>query len=83
MHIPTWNYVKYENRESEVFLVKDRLQKGVVLNLTLFITIMDDIIKEIRKKTKQLREDFRNLKRVRISECAFIDDVVMCAAQEK
>lgn len=50
----TCNYIRYEHQESEAFLVTDELRQGGILSSKLFITIMDDIIKEILLKTKQL-----------------------------
>lgn len=56
--------------------------KVELLRSTLFITIINDIIKEIRRKTKEKHVGWI-LEQVRISECAFEDDVIICVAQEK
>ncbi|KAF2887800.1 hypothetical protein ILUMI_18373, partial [Ignelater luminosus] len=51
--------------ESTENKAKDGLRQGRVLHPTFFITIMDDILKEVHRQTKQLHISFRNLKQVK------------------
>lgn len=76
------NYVRKDNMQSETFTVNDGLRQGGVLSPILFIIIMDDIIKEAQKSTKKAHIGYNNLKAVNLSECAFADDLLICANRE-
>lgn len=49
---------------SETFHINDGLQQGP----TLFITIMDDIIKSLNNKTKKVNISFHNLRIISLRE---------------
>ena len=76
------NYVRKDNSESNMFTIKDGLRQGGVLSPTLFIIIMDDVIKSTQQQIKKVYVGHHRLRPVTISECAFADDLVVCAANE-
>lgn len=49
----------------------------------LFTVFMDDIIRESRLNTKDLYVGFRNMQRVGIGECAYADDIMIVAENER
>lgn len=79
----TENCVIYQNMKSEMFNTNEGVRQGGSLSPLLFIIYMDDIIKETRRKTKPFRVGYRKLKEVEIRECAFADDVVLMANNER
>lgn len=83
MYHNTRNYVRLSHTRTEEFPVNDGLRQGGVLSPTLFITVMDDIIKETKSQTKPITVGYKNLQPITISECAFADDVVICGKSEK
>lgn len=58
-------------------------QKRDVLSLLLFVTMMDDIIKECAQEMKNLHRGCKKLQKIGIVKCAFVDDVVVLAVKEK
>nr|CAH7735643.1 unnamed protein product [Callosobruchus chinensis] len=56
---------------SESFGISDGLRQGGVLSPTLFIMVMDDIIKAVKGKTKKVHI---------YRPCAFADDLLLCAS---
>lgn len=50
----TRNYVRLDHKRTEEFPVKDSLQQGGVLSPTLFIIVMDNIIKETKCQVKPI-----------------------------
>lgn len=79
----TNNCVISRNMRSETFTTKEGVRQGGSLSPLLFITYMDDIIKESRKRTKQMYAGHRHLQTVNVSELAFADDVVLLASSEE
>lgn len=69
--------------QSEEFLTKEGLRQGGVLSPALFNIVLDDVFKEIKNKTKRLQVGHRNLQIVEISECAFADDLIVYAKNER
>ena len=78
----TRNYVRRDNAQSEEFVTEGGLRQGGVLSPALFIIIMDDILKEVKSKIRQIHVGYRNMKAVSISECLFADDLVILAGSE-
>lgn len=79
----TRNYVRTGNLHSEEFITKEGLRQGGVLSPTLFNVIMDDAIKEVKDHVKKLNVGYRNMEQIQIAECAFADDLVVFAKNEK
>lgn len=77
------NKVISHNRSSEEFITCEGLRQGGGLSPLLFITFMDEIIKECSRTTKKLHVGYKNMQRVDISEGAFADDVVIVTENEK
>lgn len=79
----TRNYVRTGNQQSEEFITKEGLRQGGVLSPTLFNVLMDDVIKEVKEKVRKHSVGYRNMEHIQISECAFADDLVVYAKNEK
>lgn len=77
------NYVRTNNQQSEEFLTTYGLRQGGVLSPLLFNVVMDDIIKKTKEKTTKLYVGHNKLQPVRVSVCAFADDVAIFAKSEK
>lgn len=76
-------YVRKNNLESQSFTIKDGLRQGGVLSPLLFIIVMDDIIKATKRESKKVRMGYYRLNPVELSECAFADDLMICAPTER
>lgn len=76
------NIVRTDNMQSREFPVNEGVRQGGVLSPTLFNLVMDEVIRETRKRTSSLSVGYRNLEPIRISECAFADDLVIFARNE-
>lgn len=79
----TRTYVRTGNLQSSEFVTSEGLRQGGVLSPTLFNVLMDDIIKEVKKKTRKLQAGYRKLEVLRIGECAFADDLTILARNEE
>lgn len=77
------SYIRKDNLQSTAFGITEGLRQGGVMSPTLFILIMDDIIKTTANKTKKVHIGFNKLSPVNVSVCAFADDLMICAAKEK
>lgn len=77
------NYVRISNWKSDIFEVREGLRQGGVLSPTLFIIVMDDIIKGTRDKIKKVHIGYNKLRPVEIGECVFADDITICAKSER
>ena len=77
------SYVRKNNMESQSFIVRDGLRQGGVLSPLLFILVMDDIIKATKRETKKIKIGYYRLSPVELSECAFADDLMICAPTER
>jgi hypothetical protein len=77
------NYVRSKNNRSKEFITVDGLRQGGVLSPLLFIIMMDEIIKKTKEKVKQVKIGHYKLTTVKISECAFADDLVVFGSTEK
>ena len=76
-------YIAKDNLTSEFFNIGAGLRQGGVLSPTLFIVIMDDIIKKIKDKTTAtVKLGYYKLQPVDLTVCAFADDVMICATNE-
>lgn len=71
------------NRTSQVFCTKAGLRQGGSLSPLLFLIFMDEILKECTKRTKKFQVGYKNMKMVEISECAFVDDIIVITGQKK
>lgn len=54
--------------ELKPFAVKDELRQGRVLGPTLFLVVIDDIMKKIEKKIRTMNVGYRNLKQVEAND---------------
>lgn len=79
----TRNSVISKNSNSEVFTSKEGVRQGGSLSPLLFITFMDELIRETEQRTKTVHIGYRNMERIEISECAFADDIAIIAGNEK
>lgn len=79
----TKNYIKTNNIDSANFQVMDKLKQGEDLSPTLFIVLMDNILWELKDKVHKLRIGYRKLEVVQQEECAFADDLMICAENER
>lgn len=79
----TNNCVISKNMKSEIFTTKEGVRQGGGLSPLLFITFMDDIIKECKLRLESMSIGYRKLQKEEITECAFADDVVLVANNEK
>ena len=77
------SYVIHRNRKTDTFKTNIGLRQGGVLSPILFNVLMDDIIRNCQERVKKLCIGYRTLKKVEISECAFADDVMILAENEK
>nr|CAH7719234.1 unnamed protein product [Callosobruchus chinensis] len=68
-------YIRKDHMSSESFGISDGLRQGGVLSPTLFIMVMDDIIKAVKGKTKKVHVDFYQMRAIDLSACAFADDL--------
>lgn len=73
------NRIIYNNQKSETFKTSEGLRQGGGLSPILFITYMDEIIKEANKTKKQVLVGYRNLQRIKVDIGAFADDIVLIA----
>ena len=62
------HYVCTDNLKSKEFITKECRRYGDVLGLTLFVVLMDDIIKEMKTIVKKLNVGYRNLAVMGITE---------------
>lgn len=69
--------------ETEEFKTEQGLRQGSILSPTLFLMIMDEVIKEATLTTKKLEIGYKNLGKVGITECVFADDLAVFAKSEK
>lgn len=76
-------YIRKDNSQSTEFPINDGLRQGGVLSPTLFIIVMDDVMKEVKKKVKTTQIGYYNLTPTEISHLAFADDLMICAPTEK
>lgn len=76
-------YVRKNNLQTEKFRIEEGLRQGGVMSPALFITVMDDVIKAITSRVKKVHIGYNKLKPIGISECAFADDVMICASKEE
>ncbi|KAJ3659567.1 hypothetical protein Zmor_011250 [Zophobas morio] len=83
LYSKTWNYVRTENKQSKKYRVKEGLRQGGVLSPTLFVMIMDDIMEEGKMSMKKMYVGHTKLQPVWLTDCAFADDITVCAAKEK
>ena len=65
-----------------MFEIKDGLQQGGILSPILFIIIMDDVIKATQKRVKSLLVGYNKLQPIKVSDCAFADDLVILAEKD-
>lgn len=79
----TRNIVRTKNMESQIFTVNEGLRQGSVLSPTLFKMIIDDIIKDVNRKTNPVYVGNWNLKPVYLKQCVFADDLVVFARYEE
>lgn len=77
------NSVITNNTESDSFRTTDGLRQGGSLSPILFITYVDEIIKQCTRKCKKATIGHINLQRVEVSEGVYADDVVIIARNEK
>ena len=63
--------------QSEEFVIKEMLRQEGASNHTLFIIIIDDVLKEIKSKIKQTHVGYKCLETMSIAECIFADDLVV------
>nr|CAH7736900.1 unnamed protein product [Callosobruchus chinensis] len=73
-------YIRKDHMSSESFGISDGLRQGGVLSPTLFIMVMDDIIKAVKGKTKKVHVGFYQMRAIDLSACAFADDLLLCAS---
>lgn len=83
MYKNTRNYVRTNNSESEEFVTKEGVRQGGVLSPTLFNIILDDVAKEVKGHIKKLHVGYRYMEPIFITECAFADDLMIWAKNEK
>ena len=74
------NYVRTHNSRSTTFSTNDGLRQGGVLSPTLFIILMDDVVKKCNEKTKKLHIGYNKLQPSNLSECVFADDIALFAS---
>lgn len=79
----TINYVRTGNMKSDEFNTVEGLRQGGVLSPILFVLLIDEVIKETRTKTKTLKVGYRHMQPTEITECAFADDLILFASNEK
>uniref|UniRef100_A0A1Y1MCV0 Reverse transcriptase domain-containing protein n=1 Tax=Photinus pyralis TaxID=7054 RepID=A0A1Y1MCV0_PHOPY len=78
------NRVIKGNLKSESFTTKAGLRQGGVMSPLLFTIFMDNIIKQCQKKiNKKLHVGYKNMTRIEIAACAFADDIVITAKNQK
>lgn len=71
------------NLKSEEVIAKEDLRQEGVLSPTLFGVVMNDATNEIKTKVKMLNVGYRNLALLGIIDCAFTDNLVTFARNEK
>ena len=64
----TTNYIRTGNETTEEFITTKGLRQGGALSPMLFILFLDNIIKNIKDKTKKVEAGYYNLTRMTISE---------------
>lgn len=79
----TRNCVISKNMISGEFVTKEGVRQGGSLSPLLFITFMDELIKETQELVKPMIIGYRNLETVSVSEYAFADDIAVVARSEK
>lgn len=79
----TRNYVVSNNATSEEFKTTKGLRQGGVMSPALFTALLDEVMKRCHEKIKKLHLGFRRMKPIGASVCAFADDVVIIAGNEK
>lgn len=77
------NKIRRGTMETEEFKTEQGLRQGSILSPTLFLMIMDEVIKEATLTTKKLEIGYKNLGKVGITECVFADDLAVFAKSEK
>lgn len=77
-------YVRKETCSLEMFIKHDGLKQGFVLNTTLFLLIMDDIIMVTERELQKLHIGYNKLNPTKISERAFADDpIIFCVSGKR
>lgn len=79
----TRNYIRTNNADSEEFTTGEGLRQGSVLSPTLFNLILDDVTKEVENEVGKVLVGYRNMEPVYLAQCAFADDLMICAKSEK
>lgn len=71
--------MKKGNELSDNFITKDGVRQAGALSSASFIMIIEDVIKKVKAKVKQIQVGYRYIKIVDFSELAFDNDLVLFA----
>lgn len=77
------NYVRTRNMTSEIFTTNEGVRQGGTLSPLLFITALDEVIKKSVPEMKKLCVGYKNMQIVSVNICAFADDMVLFAENER
>lgn len=64
-------------------MCKAGLRRGGILSLTLFNIYIDDVLQQSNKNTKGLYMGGKNMQRVKLNACAFVDNLIIAAGNER
>lgn len=77
------NIVRTNNEESREFVTEIRVKQGCVLSPLLFSIVLDEAIKNAKKKMKTLKLGYWQMEQTEINELMFADDMAIVSDSEK
>lgn len=77
------NIVRTNNEESKEFITEIGVKQGCVLSPLLFSVVIDEAIKEAKKKMKKLKLGYWKMKETQLTELMFADDMAILADSEE
>ena len=78
----TTNEVRAFNQVSERFTTDEGVRQGSSLSPLLFITAIDEVMKECKIKFKRYYVGYHSLQPIHLEMCTFADDIILMADSE-